>query len=215
MSDIFREVDEEVRKDKAVELWKKYGSYVVIACVAVVLGTGGRVAWREYQESNRLAESQRFVAAIQTAESDATAALHDFESLAGDASTGYAVLAGFQEARLRADSGDKTGAVAVYQRIADDGSAGDELRDLARLYAVMLEIDTAPVEALEQRLAPLLADGGPWRASARELTAVLRLREGDRQAALSIFEELSQDPGVPQGIRARAQEMQAALGAQG
>jgi len=213
VSDIFREVDEEVRKDKALALWKKYGSYVVIACVAVVLGTGGRVAWREYQESTKLAESQRYIAAIQDAQQQSSAALDDFERLADDASTGYAVLASFQEASLRAERGDTAGAVAVYDRIADDGGAGTELRDLARLFAVMQLIDSAPADELQQRLTPLLADDSAWRASARELEAAVRLREGDREGALELFQALTEDPGVPQGIRARAEEMRAALGA--
>jgi hypothetical protein len=54
VADIFQEVDEDIRKDKATELWKKYGGIVIGACLAVVIGTGANVGWgREYDRGNR------------------------------------------------------------------------------------------------------------------------------------------------------------------
>ena len=46
MSDIFQEVDEEVRRERLMQLWKRYGNFVIAAAVIVVLGVGG---WRGYQ----------------------------------------------------------------------------------------------------------------------------------------------------------------------
>ena len=37
MSDIFHEVDEEVRREQLKKLWQKYGWLVIAACVLVVL----------------------------------------------------------------------------------------------------------------------------------------------------------------------------------
>ena len=45
MSDIFREVDEEVRRDQAVQLWRKYQNYVIAAALIVVAATG---AWKGF-----------------------------------------------------------------------------------------------------------------------------------------------------------------------
>ena len=39
MSDIFREVDEDVRKDQSLAFWKKYGPYVIAAAVAIMTVT--------------------------------------------------------------------------------------------------------------------------------------------------------------------------------
>ena len=39
MSDIFREVDEDLRRDQAVDLWKKYGSIFLSIAVLIVAGT--------------------------------------------------------------------------------------------------------------------------------------------------------------------------------
>jgi hypothetical protein len=213
VSDIFREVDEEVRKDKALEIWKKYGNYVIIACVALVVGTGGRVAWREYQADLRLTESRQYVAAVRQAEAGQTSeAIAALQALSSDANTGYGVVAGFREAQALGESGDRDGAVAVLDRIAKDGDAGDLLQELAQLFTVMWLIDDAPAADIEKRLSELTGAEAPWRFSARELAAVLKLREGDLEGARTGFKTLSEEAGVPNGIRTRAREMVAALG---
>ena len=45
MSDIFQEVDEEVRREQLKKLWDRYGNFVVAALILVVVGVA---AWRGY-----------------------------------------------------------------------------------------------------------------------------------------------------------------------
>src|SRR5436305_1144715 len=52
VSDIFHEVDEEVRREQLKKLWERYGNLLIAACVLVVLATAGwrtheMTAWRE------------------------------------------------------------------------------------------------------------------------------------------------------------------------
>ena len=46
MSDIFREVDEEVRRDQFKKLWERYGIFIIALAVLFVAAVGG---WRGYQ----------------------------------------------------------------------------------------------------------------------------------------------------------------------
>ncbi len=213
MADIFQEVDEDVRRDKAMALWRKYGSYVIIACVAIVLGTAGRVGWREYKAAQQAEESGRYVAAAQLLEKgDVAAAVTSFQSLAADASTGYGVIAKFQAATARLKSGDKTGALNAYDQIATGSGMDPIFQGLAQLQAVMLLIDDGAKDDLERRIAPLLADGSPWRYSGLELQAALKHREGDLAGARAAFKALSEDAAAPGGMRSRANQMLAAFG---
>ncbi len=41
MSDIFGEVDEEVRRERLQQLWDKYSVYIIIVAVLIVAGIGG------------------------------------------------------------------------------------------------------------------------------------------------------------------------------
>ena len=51
MSDIFQEVDEEVRRDKAAEFWKKYQNQILAAAVLIVLASAGFRYWQYERES--------------------------------------------------------------------------------------------------------------------------------------------------------------------
>lgn len=38
MSDIFQEVEEDVRRERYEKLWKKYGNYIIALAVLIVAG---------------------------------------------------------------------------------------------------------------------------------------------------------------------------------
>ena len=46
MSDIFQEVDEEVRREQLKRLWERYGTLLIASCILVIAGVG---AWRGYE----------------------------------------------------------------------------------------------------------------------------------------------------------------------
>ncbi|UCH72887.1 MAG: tetratricopeptide repeat protein [Rhodospirillales bacterium] len=214
MSDIIREVDEELRREDWEQVWKKYGKFVIGGAVALVLATAAVVGWREYDKSQRMAQGSRFAEAVARAENAAVPAeaADVMAATARDATTGYATLSGFREAKLRADAGDRGQAIAIYDAIASDTSVEPLLRDLATLYSVRMQIVEGDPSTLGARLAPLTAEANPWRYSAMELTAILALTGGDAEGARAIYAPLADDLEAPQTLRARAAEMLQALG---
>ncbi len=213
MADIFQEVEEEVRKDKAAALWKKYGGYVIGACVALVIGTGAKVGWREYQSSRSIAESDRFVAAMRLAQKDKhSEAILNFQALADDAGSGYAVLARLREAASRTKVGDRAGAIAVYDAIVASGEGGATITDIARLLAVAQLMDGGATADITARLKPLLGGNNPLRFTAMEFQAMLSHRDGDIAGARKQFKALGDSAGVPPAVRQRAQQMITVLG---
>jgi hypothetical protein len=212
VADIFHEIDEAVRHDRFQKLWKRYGVYVYIVAVALVLGTGGKAAWRHYQEQSRLADSLRYfeASALLTAEKE-SAAINAFTALADEAGDGYGVIARLREAAARAEHGDASGAVLAYDRLADDDGVASLYRDLARLLAAMRLVDEGAPGEVEKRLAPLLEGDNVWRHSAREIEAVLALHQGRRQDAISGLQALIEDGDTPTGTRARARQLLSAL----
>ena len=211
MSDIFREIDEELRRDNLLKLWSRYGRYVMGLAVAILIVAGGIMAWRDHQLSERRAQSTRYAAALSLAREgkDAEAA-KVFAAIAQEGG-GYADLASFEAAELLAKSGDRKGAVAAYDRIASQSGLDPAFRDLATLLSVMHGLPEAEPPATIDRLAPLTAAANPWRATALELTAAARLKSGDKSGALALFKSLADDLSAPQGLRTRAAEMAAAL----
>ncbi len=211
MSDIFREIDEELRRDNLLKLWGRYGRYIVGVAVVALAIAGGVVAWRDHQLSERRAQSARYAGALALAGAGKTAeAVTVFTAISHEGG-GYAVLASFEEAALRAKSGDRKGAVAAYERIAEASGVDPAFRDLARLLAVMQGSPAADPKATIARLAPLTAPGSPWRPTAVELTATARLELGDDKGALELYKSLADDAAAPRDLRARAAEMATAL----
>jgi hypothetical protein len=216
VSDIFREVDEEVRKDKFQALWKQYGVYVYIVIGALVLGTAFNVWWRDYQQNRRLEDSARYQAAVALLdEQQTTEAINALAALAEDAGTGYAVIARLREAAVKAGEGDLDGAVRAYDMLIQDDGVAQIYRDLARLLSAMHLVDSAAAEAVRERLGPLLQDVSPWRFSAREIDAMLALRDGQRGRAREVLQALVDDAETPAGVRQRASELLAALASEG
>ena len=105
MSDIFREIDEELRRDN-FKLWQHYGKYVI--ALAVVAWSRPRSSWAgAIPIAQREAQGGEYASALDLArqgkDADAAAA---FASLAQKADAGRAVLARFEEAASKIKSGD-------------------------------------------------------------------------------------------------------------
>src|ERR1700736_2474009 len=128
VSDIFQEVDEEVRREQFKKLWQRYQAYVVAAAVLIVLAVAG---WRAYDwwETKKAAEAgAAFEAAIALGEqgkhAEAEAA---FAKIAADTTTTYRTLALVRAAAELAQTDPKT-AVAAYDKIAANVSVNSDLR---------------------------------------------------------------------------------------
>ena len=215
MADIFKEVDEDVRRDQAMALWQRYRWLIVSAVVAIVGGTAGYNIWYEYDTSQRLDRGERFEAAAHLAKNgNYDAAARAFAKFAEDTGSTYGVLARLREASARAEAGDGKSAVAVYDAIADSGDGEAALRDLASLLAARTLLDDGFIAEAEKRLQPLVATVGPWQHLAREMRGVVAVQTGRLDEARSLFKALGEEAGVPEGIKRRAGEVLAALGSQ-
>jgi hypothetical protein len=215
VSDIFQEVDEEVRRERLEQLWKRYGNHIIAGMVLVLVAVAG---WRGYTywEQRKAAEAgAAFEAASTLADegkhADAQAA---FAKLATGGTTGYRVLARFREA-AQLGSSDPKAAVGAYDALAADASLGRPLQDLASVRAGLLLVDSAPYEDMRARLEPLTAADRPFRHSARELLALSAWRAGDSAAARRWIDTVMGDPETPTGIRNRVDVLMALSGSDG
>ena len=113
--------------------------------------------------------------------------------------------------RLAAESAKANAAegVKAYDAIAADTSVDPVLRDIARLRAVLLLVDTAPPSEIEGRIAPLTGARAAFRNSAKDALALSYYRSGDKAKAGTLYREILADPEVPPALANRAQIMQA------
>lgn len=215
MTDIFHEVDEEVRREQLKKLWERYGYYIIAGCVLIIAGIG---AWRGYEwwETKKVAEAGvAFEQAVTLAESgkpqEAEAA---FAKLATDGTAGYRVLARLREAAELAQS-DPKAAIKSYDDIAADRGAGEAIQDVAALRAGFLLVDSASYAEMRTRLEPLTRADRPFRYSARELLTLSAWKHGDMSAARQWADMIITDPQTPAGARSRAELLSELIAAGG
>lgn len=212
MSDIFREVEEEVRKDKAQAFAKKHGPWIAGLVLGGLVALVGWQLWQQWQQDARLDLAQRYGDALAAAAGDdAVAGLNRLEALAAEPEESYGLLAGFQAARLRAEAGDLEGALTAWDRIAEDADVPQAWREAARLLAVQHAIGSRPLAEVEARLDPLLAEGAVYRPAALELAALAALAAEDAAGARAYLQTLSQLSEAPPQLRERAAQLLAVL----
>lgn len=205
MSDIFREVDEEVRRDKAVEFWKKYQNYMIGAAALIVLATAG---WRFY-DYRRLQAAQaagaQFEQALELDRSgkgpEAAAVL---AKIAAEGPSGYRIVSRFAEAAVRSKT-DPAGATAAYDALAEDASIDPLLQETARLRAALLRLNAGETDKAKAALEALAAPTGAYRHTAREMLGVVALAAQDYQGAGKWLDMVVADPDAPQSPRQNAE----------
>ncbi|HEX3399194.1 MAG TPA: tetratricopeptide repeat protein [Acetobacteraceae bacterium] len=212
MVDIFDEVDEELRAERAQQLFKRYGGVIFGAALLIVVAAAAWQGWRWYQARQDQAAAVQYLTAMTLADATAAgtsaanraAAIAAFDKLTATAPEGYRTLARLRDAALKADAGDLTGATALWDQVAADNAADPLLRDLASLLWAEHQIDHGDPALLESRLKALTAPDNVWHALAEEQLALLDLRVGKTDQAKTTLRRLAQDTTAPSGVRGRA-----------
>lgn len=210
---ILQEIDDELRHERFAKLWRLYGNWLIGAAILIVGIVAGHQGWKSYQKSETERAAAQYAAAVKlAAENNAASAEKAFAEIAASAPASYAMLARFHEAALAAKQGNAARAAELYRRIGADGALDQVYRDLASLLAAFAVADSAEPKALRQEIARLAVPDSPWRFLARELSALLSLRAGERDIARDELRRIAEDPATPATLKARAAEIVAQLG---
>jgi hypothetical protein len=206
LTDIFREVEEDVRRERYEKLWKKYRDHITAAGALLIIGMAGYQIYRVYEKREEEKASVAYAAAAEMLDrGQAAAAAPQFAALAKTAPGGYAAVARFAAADALFMEGNKEEAIRLYQQIANGSDA--YLGAAARLHAAWALADAAPRSDVETLLAPLSDKSNAWHSLALEVMAYEDLRSGNEEQALRAYQEIAADPNTPQALKGRATVM--------
>ena len=203
MSEFIREVDEDFRHDQIRNFLNRYKIFIGVVLVLILAGVGGVRAYMSIAQQRAEAAGARFLDATDLARNDQAAALTGLDGLAKDGPAGYRLLARFRAAGLQGKA-DAAAGVKAFDALADDGSVDADLREIARLRAALLLMDTADTAELHRRLDPLADANAVYRNVAREMLAVLALKGGDNDAARKQLDAIMADVTAVPDQRRRA-----------
>jgi hypothetical protein len=211
VSELFDEVDEEVRREQLKKLWDKYSIYIIAAALLVIAAVGG---WRGYQfiEAKKAAEAgAAFNRAVELSEQGKhEEAEKAFADLAASAPYGYRLLSRFHQA-AELVARDPQAAAKMFDTLAADSSIGAEQQELARIRAAGLLVDSATYGDMKQRLEKETTPPATFRHTARELLALSAFHANDMAAARQWLDQISADRDTPPSLRSRAEALQALL----
>lgn len=209
----FREVDEELRRDRMETFVTRNGKWVLIAIVAVLAAVGGWIYWQHRQTQAAEAQSEVLTQALtDLSEGKEAGVKARLDTLAGNAGAGYRGAALLTEASAAQVKNDTAAALAGFAKVAADTGLPQTMRDAALIRQTAIEYDKLPPATVIDRLKGLAVAGNPWFGSAGEMVAIAYLRTNKPQDAGRIFAAIARDETMPASLRARAVRVAGALG---
>jgi hypothetical protein len=208
-----REVDDALRQDEALDLYKRYGKQIAAAVLLALAVFAGYLIWDHYQQAARAERAEKFTIALDQLESgglDAAAkAAAPLAASGGDGSQAAArmLLAGIAE-----EQGKAAEAVKGFDAVAADSTAPQPYRDLATIRSVALRFDSLAPATVVSLMKPLAEPGKPWFGSAGELLGLAYIKQGNNTLAGPLFAAISRDKTAPESLRRRTRQMAGLLG---
>lgn len=209
----FREVDDEVRREKLGEAARRYGVMLAGLVVLALIVLGAALWWRSHRAAVAGEHGDQLIAAMASLNANQEAqAGKTLQTLVDTHDKGYAPLARMLQADILVKDGKAPAAAAAFLAIANDSAVPQQLRDVATLRATTIDFDTITPQAAVARLKPIAVTGNPWFGSAGEMLGVAYMRMGQPKQAGALFVAMTKDPTVPRTLQSRVAQLAADLG---
>lgn len=208
-----REVDEELRRDQLLTVWRRYGRWIVAGVIGALLLFAAFLFWQHHRRTVAGEEGERLQSAYDAlAAGRAAEAAKPLDELTRSSSEGHRALALFFQGDLALQRNDLKGAAAKFAAVAADEDLAPAFRDLALVRQTSAEYDTLAPQVVIDRLRPIAVPGSAYFGSAGEMVAAAYLRTGRRAEAGRLFGAIARGQEVPATLRQRAVQMAGVLG---
>ncbi len=195
MSELFREIEEEVKRERLENIWKSFGRFAIWGSVAIIAFTAIYVAWDDYSQRQAEAKTAQLLSGSEHMNTgDYKGAVSIFSNVADDTSSPYYVIAMLQKAIAQYQAGDDEGVKKTYESLAKNDN-GSSLGALVKVKAI------GDGEAID---AP---QSSPFYHTLAEQKAWQLLGRGKNAEAADIFAALANDEKTPISLASRAKEV--------
>ncbi len=202
MSDILRQVDEDLRKEKLSNLWSRYGLYLVSAVIIIILAVVGyqlkNYSDKKYNEE--LVEEYLNAANAQN--------IHDklslYENLLGSKNEYLSGMAELRIASLELEKGNLEQSLFILEKIINNKDYEPIIRDLATYLLLISNINELGKDEFMNHLDEEKVQESNFRFLFKELISIKNLLLGNKEESKKGFKELIEIFDTPTEIKIRA-----------
>ena len=200
MANIFREVDEDIRKERYINLFRKYGVYV-IAIIVIIVGTlAGIQFYSGYQVNKNEMLFAEYINIIENNSDDTLEKLSDSGETSNIFLNGMYLL---KRSDLLVASGQIDQATLLLSEAIENNTLNKIHNDVAIYKLLMINIETLSIEEIKLYQNKLISEVDAFYLI-EELIAIKFLIEGQKEDAIKKFSELSTNNSVPIEIKNRS-----------
>jgi len=209
--DFIHEVNEDVRTDKLLRLWRQYSHYFYAAVVGLLVLVGGISILKSYRSNKRMELSDQYAAALDLLlkhkQDEGLKALEAIEQSADSSTIGYAVMAKLQRASLllrQQKEGEKPSeeAVKIYWEISSNSDFPMVYRNTGTYLCAFYSLEQAyadiPRDEMLKRLSDMTQKGNASRLIALELLAYYNKTDGKIDEARKACQAVIDDTNNPE-----------------
>ena len=212
LDNFFKEVSEDVQNDRLKKIWDTYGLHIIIAIIIVLtiaVSFETLKAWR-VKRNETWSDAYAYALNLQN-QGKYDESLKVLADIAQKNKGIYSDIAEIQKANILFEQGKNAEALALLENIVQNEDINPKMRHITAVKLATYKLDTAPRDEIEKLLTPLMQEESSWKNIAKEMLAMLEIREGNIEKAKTIYEEILNSPDLSDGLKLRVQDMLSAL----
>lgn len=207
-----REIDEEIKNDRIKKLWDQYGLFIILFVIAAVSAAVSYETFKSWKEKRNQQYSNSYAYALNLQNQGRYAESLEVLEKMKEADNGiYSDVAEIQIANILVDQGKTNEAVKILEEVVNKKSFNKQMRDVATIKLASYKLDTAPSEEIRKLIVSYTESENSWTNIARELLAMLAVRDADFAQAKKLYNDIANSTGATETLKARAKDMLATL----
>jgi hypothetical protein len=201
MSEILRQIDEDLRKDRVTTMVKKNGIYIFTTIFLAICIVAGYQIMQTLQNKNYANLVEIYIKANNTDRIEES--INNLEELKSQ-NNYIGVLSKIKSANLHMQNGNLEYGQSILRKIAISDNYDTTLKDLSIYYLLLSQLNNLSEIEINTYLTKNKLEKSEFRFLYKEIIALNKLNTKNYEEAIKAFEDIVSDPSAPRDLIIRA-----------
>ena len=202
MSDILRQVDEELRQDRLINFWRRYRVYLIVGLILLIGSVLGYQINKSVNQSFYEDEVEKYISSSDLVDFNQT-----IENLSKIESSNQLLISDIAQIKIAAilmENGKIQESKNTLLEIINEGKTDTILTDLAIYFYLMSSLNDMPIDEINKYLTNNKLENSSFKYLFKETIAIKNLLVGNIELSKEKFDELINDINTPRDIVIRS-----------